>query len=620
MSNINTACIELSEEGLSWTGQNYHMGSKCAEFAFPFVSERLSLPTRYSDIEKIGQGAMCIVLKATDGFLDRPVAIKYMKMELSDLRSLRRFQHEARVMSSFNHLHLPLVLDFGLSSCGKPYMVMELVEGMSLKELLSKGPLAPRLAIEIALKVLSAMKHCHEKGIVHRDLKANNIMIMSRQDDVPIVKVVDFGLASGNSCDRKEKFGITSKGSILGTPLYMSPEQVQGLSADPRSDIYSLGCVLFEMLTGTTPFSESTAVLTMSAHVKSKAPSIGTRISMDKEELAALDAVLVKMLQKSPADRQQSADQVIEELEKILFKLEGRSHELLKMLIKEIEQTEAKSHCEKAISKPASAMLFGEPGESAKYSDNDTTSSPLSSQTRKISIIRIIFACFFLAALTIVSSIGNDKPVFSNIFPGTAESDSGQPAKQQEARELETVKGYWNTTYGGKAQIANDRIYASPEFTDDDLGCLSKFPEARRLNLLATSVTGRGFDRLENTKIEMLDLRGLNITEQGFTHLAKMPRLNSIRLDRAPFMTDLKLSSLSKLEKLTYLNLSCTQLSLKSQIELATSKSLEVLILDGATGIDEKSLMILSRIPSLKKLSLMDQPKLSDSALQALAK
>jgi len=281
----------------------------CAGKMAPAFAGGITLPSRYSDFDRIGQGAKSVVLRAHDSFLDRFVAIKFIKAEHNDLASVRTFQHEAKVLSAFRMQNLPVVLDFGLSQCGRQYMVMELLQGESLKEVLEKrGPLNFELAIDISVQILSALEHAHALGVVHQDLNAQNVMITWGDDGSPLAKVVDFGLAGG--VRRPESLlGGRSK-TMQGTPLYMSPEQAQGRVADARSDIYSFGCLLFEMLTGATPFAKNSIAETLGAHIRESAPGLRSRMPVDSDMVAELDFIIGKCLRKSPSKRYSSALQL----------------------------------------------------------------------------------------------------------------------------------------------------------------------------------------------------------------------------------------------------------------------------------------------------------------------
>ncbi|MCL6471487.1 MAG: Stk1 family PASTA domain-containing Ser/Thr kinase [Firmicutes bacterium] len=261
---------------------------------------------RYKIIAKIGSGGMADVYKAIDTVLDRPVAVKVLhKYFAEDEDFVSRFRREAQAAASLNHPNIVNIYDWG-SENGTYFIVMELLEGQSLKKYISsKGTIKPREAVEIARKVLSALNFAHKHNIVHRDIKPHNI-ILTRGGEV---KVTDFGIARAGTST------MTQTGTILGTAHYLSPEQARGQDVGVTSDIYSMGVVLYEMLTGRVPFDGDNPVAIALKHVH-EFPIPPRDINPDIPD--ELQIIVAKAMAKNPDSRYQSASEMRNDLMRLL--------------------------------------------------------------------------------------------------------------------------------------------------------------------------------------------------------------------------------------------------------------------------------------------------------------
>ncbi len=262
----------------------------------------------YELISQIGAGGMGEVYRARDPRLGREVAIKVLAKSFArDPDRLRRFEQEARSTGALNHPNILAIHDLGTHE-GAPYLVTELLEGETLKDRLRTAPIPQRKAIEFALQTASGLAAAHDKGIIHRDLKPDNLFV-TREGRV---KILDFGLAKllgpeGNPADPTSAMtsaGHTVPGVVLGTVGYMSPEQVRGLPVDQRSDIFSFGTILFEMLAGQRAFERDSAVETMNAILKEDPPEVDSaRVLLPP----GLERIVARCLEKQPEDRFRSA-------------------------------------------------------------------------------------------------------------------------------------------------------------------------------------------------------------------------------------------------------------------------------------------------------------------------
>lgn len=261
--------------------------------------EAMVLGDRYELLEKVGEGGMSYVYKARCRILDRIVAVKILKEEFSgDLAFVGKFKTEAMAAARLSHPNIVNIYDVGQQD-DIYYIVMEYVEGKTLKQIISEqAPLAVERAVDIAVMICDGVGHAHEKGIVHRDIKPHNILITNSG----MVKVADFGIAQAIS-----KKTITFGGNIIGSVHYISPEQAKGEPISPATDIYSLGCVLYEMLTGKIPFDAESPVTVALKHIHDEAVpprEINDRIP------TGLEAVIYQAMEKIPVKRFSSAEQM----------------------------------------------------------------------------------------------------------------------------------------------------------------------------------------------------------------------------------------------------------------------------------------------------------------------
>ena len=223
----------------------------------------LGFPERYDRLEEIGAGGMGKVYKAFDQYLGKYVALKVIRSELSILSTstLRRFQKEAQLLGQLQHENLVPILDFNLTDKGSPYQVMDFVAGRSLDEVIAEG-VSVEDSLNIIRQIAAAMAHAHEQGVIHRDLKPTNVIVVNTEAENLSVRVIDFGIAF---CIAEElgDDSLTTTNAVIGSPLYMSPEQSRSSRTDERSDIYSLGVILFKCLTGAVPFQGASAIETI---------------------------------------------------------------------------------------------------------------------------------------------------------------------------------------------------------------------------------------------------------------------------------------------------------------------------------------------------------------------
>jgi serine/threonine-protein kinase len=292
------------------------------EHPLPFT-----LAGRYECVSQIGFGGMGAVYRAKDTNLDRDVAVKLLR-NLSDEEqhhdlNKERFRLEALALSRLRHPNTVQVTDFGHAEDGLPFIVTELLEGRSIEELINdEGAVAPKRVVHIISQICMSLSEAHGAGIVHRDLKPSNIFLIDVVGAPEFVKVIDFGVARLLQNESDLKRPLTAEGTTLGTPDYMAPEQARGLTPSPATDVYALGCLMYQMLTGKLPFTGNTPLQVMIQHVKHH-PAPLQEAKPELELPPGLEAILLKCMEKSAEDRPSDAGELLSRLRSLPITLES---------------------------------------------------------------------------------------------------------------------------------------------------------------------------------------------------------------------------------------------------------------------------------------------------------
>ena len=270
---------------------------------------------RYLVEERLGTGGMGTVYRGRHQVIDRDVAVKFLHPRFTkDAKQRTRFLGEARAANQINHEHIIDITDFGETDDGYVYLVMEFLEGRPLSNEVGRGPLSIPRALYISMQIAAGLARAHELDVIHRDVKPANIFLISRRGSSDFVKLLDFGIARF-----EREIRITDHGQLLGTPEYMAPEQMRQGDSGPAADLYGLGCVMYEMLSGQTPFRGSMAAVLVK-HVSETAQPLSELV---KQLPPRVERVVMRLLSKDPTQRHRDAHHLVDELRELYEAMPG---------------------------------------------------------------------------------------------------------------------------------------------------------------------------------------------------------------------------------------------------------------------------------------------------------
>ena len=278
----------------------------------PFVGKVID--GRYEIQARVGEGGMGVVYKARQISIDRVIALKMLNPQMAtDPTWVQRFYQEAKACSRLQHPNTIRMFDFGQTTdgSGRLFMTMEFLDGMSLRDALQKGPLAPQRVVKVLIQCCASLAEAHSIGIIHRDIKPDNVFLLNMAGSPDFVKLLDFSVAKLLEGDRMK----TQAGVVFGTPQYMSPEQGRGLPLDARSDLYALGILAFEMLTGNVPFHDDNPMTVIQMHLHAGVPPMPETIPYPVQQ------VVRRALEKNAAQRYQSAGEMMQQCQQIFAEI-----------------------------------------------------------------------------------------------------------------------------------------------------------------------------------------------------------------------------------------------------------------------------------------------------------
>lgn len=530
--------------------------------------EKSGFSSRYNLESKLGTGGMGVVYKGYDNVLCKPVAVKVL-LPNSQADAIIRFHQEAKMTAKLSHLNILTVLDFGQNEAGDLYLVMDFLDGESLQDLLKSrgGSLPLHEAVPLFLQMCSGLQHAHSQGILHRDIKPSNIMLVKDERGALQVKIVDFGLAKVKGAEQS----LTTTGMRVGSPLYMSPEQAQTDEIDQRSDIYSLGCLMYKTLTGKAPLVGETFLLTLNMHVH-EIPKCINEVNQDVQFPSELADIVAKTLEKNPDDRFQSCAKLAEALMSLEFSFLSIVPPAVTTPVTEIELP--------PIEKKGKTVF----GVSVNL----------------LSCAIAVFICVGITGKALIGLLATPDPPKMSVKTTTVDP------------RADTM------------DVMSDKLYCHPDgllsanadFGDDDMHEVLRFEGQTRLTFEGTMITGKSFAKLrELKKLEQLNLADTKIDDGALKHVGRIATLRSLILDRDR-IGDIGLGHLSNLKELE--SLSCektliSNLGIEALIEL---KHLKTLNISGCTAVSGAALDVLRKLPSLRSLYVVQCPNIAKSDIE----
>lgn len=571
---------------------------------------------KYEVIEEIGKGGMGTVYRVKQVLLDKILALKVIPSHYLNEQLTVRFQREARTMASLDHPNLARVSDFGIW-LNQPFMVMEYIEGNSLSKLISERVIPPAQAVELFCQVLDGLNHAHQKGVLHRDIKPSNIMVQ-RVNGINRAILLDFGIAK--RIDSEDGAiatqALTRTGEMIGSPLYMSPEQARGDRLSERSDLYSLGCALFESLTGTPPFVGKTAVETFYLHIEQTPPTL-KEAALGRDYAPGLEAVIRRLLAKNPDDRFASAEEL--------------KHALALCLQNEPTAREVKIETIKKTTLPvlpivilslASLMLLGSVGLLLQQGEKTSKEQAKELTLPPEPAIRLF-------SPTIPDSIiSNDNEISlhaeANRHGHVTRSRVGslvfykQVLDERTAKELIQEKGLQKLGINYSTfpkhllaklpQTLHDLELIGVGLNKEDFKAIGKIQNLRELNVRVNVVDAKCLQNLATLqKLEVLDLNGTHIDAAALKELKHLKSLRGLILSDNELIDDQAIVPILSLKQLEWLDISNTRVTPKG---LKLLSSLSYLRKLGARklALGDDDVQVLNNFKRIKILKLAGNP------------
>ncbi len=505
---------------------------------------------RYAPISILGSGMAGTVYRCNDRLLRKKVAIKLLTNVTPE--QLLAFQGEARAASKLNHPNVVKVMDFGVTVSGAPFMVMEFVQGNDLGGILHhEKTINVTAALYIFGRVCDGLAEAHKHNIFHRDIKNSNILVGALESHKPEVRLIDFGVASFRSINDSK--AAAQGATLVGTPAFMSPDQALGKTYDARSEVYSLGCALFEALTGSTPFTGKTALDLINKHAHEPPPRLSD-INEKVDFSNQLEKLVAKCLEKNPNDRYQSMAE---------------------------------------LSSALNSLAIGELPDSTVSAESES----LKTTTTPPSPSKILLASGIL--LIGIWSIFNWRMQESEIQSSPlASKQTSKISLADRAPKEAFSERFIRRKYNGI-----NYIVSTGDLIDAELAELKTVRDFKGLYILSEEITGAGLEALQSNPIEYLEINNTPITDDGFRAIAKIKALKHVTLGDMN-ISESQLAELSKLPALETLDLTNSTPSKNALSALGSFPNLRTLVLANVKQTGGAALRAISKLKNLKSLNL----------------
>lgn len=607
-----------------------------------------TLNDTYEFVAETGRGGMAVIYRAKNRETGKVVAIKKMLAATLTDRAFLRFQQEAKAITSLRHPNIIMVHEFGVAEDGEPYMVMDFIEGSDLGKLIKeKGALTIEESMHRFIQLCDALQHAHTAGVLHRDLKPGNVMLSSADGSFADARLVDFGIAKLMTEEGDDAQKLTMTGQLFGSPLYMSPEQCRGFELDARSDIYSMGCVMFETLTGKPPIRGQSILETIMMQVSEPAPSM-KEACPDREFSPALEGIIAKALAKDPNDR-------FNTMRDLMVALMEAGSELRVM---EPEATLVVQPAEKKVSVPASvyigALCFIVAAAVGAFWWQQYSQANASIMTESLLGTSKEFRQGYITYMgrdqltdkLLKKCVQGSLDLKALDLQGATElTDSGLSYLEElkGLRELclaETNAGDECLPSLAKLPLLQKLDLRQTNITDEGLKVIAKMPRLTYLSVIQTRITneglstisamknladlslgystkvdGKGIEKLKDMRLRSLTLAGLEI-QDGLVTVAQLPVI-ALFLQEST-IKDKDLEALKDMVNLRRLNINGTAISSKGIVHLSNLSSL-MSLWAGKTNIDDDAMEYISKLPALNELSL-NSTRLTDKCAPEIAK